>query len=370
LILLFHNSCDDIADFDGKTSNLTEACVEKNVSKIRGWASLEAAKPLAYQEFDLGTLGDEEVEVDVDYCGICHTDLSMINNEWDITQYPLVPGHEVVGRVSALGQRAKGLSIGQRVGIGCAAESCMHCKPCLSGAQNFCETPVGTIMGHHGGFANKVRAHWAWTIPLPENIEPATAGPLLCGGMTVFKPFLDYNILPTARVGVVGIGGLGHMAIQFAARWGCEVTAFTSTPEKAEGVRSLGAHRVIASNDTHAIEAVAESLNLDLLLVTVNVPLDWNTMIGTLGIKGRLHFVGMLMEPFPLTPVALIMGQRQISGSGIGTPTEMATMLDFAARHNIQPRVEQFPMSKVNEALAHLQAGKARYRIVLKQDVA
>ena len=216
------------------------------MSSITGWTATAADQPLTLRTIDAGALGDEEVEVSVDYCGVCHSDLSMVRNEWGNARYPFIPGHEVIGTVSALGTQAKGLRVGQRVGIGWTNGSCMHCQPCLSGDQHLCAQSVATIVGHNGGFADKLRAHWAWTIPLPDGLDLASAGPLLCGGMTVFKPFIEYAIPPTARVGVVGIGGLGHMAVKFAAAWGCEVTAFTSTPAKAEEARGFGAHRVVS----------------------------------------------------------------------------------------------------------------------------
>lgn len=334
------------------------------MSSITGWAASAAGQPLKLATFDVGALGPEEVEVAVDYCGICHSDLSMIGNEWGGSRYPFIPGHEVVGRVAALGAQAKGLSVGQRVGIGWTAESCMHCRQCLSGDQNLCAQSVATIGGHHGGFADRVRAHWAWAIPLPEGIDLASAGPLLCGGITVLKPFLAYGIEPTARVGVVGIGGLGHMAVKFAAAWGCEVTAFTSTTAKAGEARGFGAHHVVASRDSAAIKAIAGSL--DLLLVTVNVPMDWNALLNTLAPKGRMHVVGAVLEPIPVPAFSLIGKQREVSGSPTGSPVDIARMLDFAARHDIRPQVEMFPMGKVNEALQHLADGKARYRIVLE----
>jgi uncharacterized zinc-type alcohol dehydrogenase-like protein len=331
---------------------------------MKGWASQEAGKPLVFGEFDLGPLGAEEVEVAVDYCGICHSDLSMINNEWGMTHFPFVPGHEVVGRVTALGPQAKGLKVGQRVGIGWTADSCMHCHQCLSGHQNLCPEAQPTIGGRHGGFADKVRAHWAWTIPLPEGIDLASAGPLLCGGITVLKPFLAYNISPSARVGIVGIGGLGHMALKFARAWGCDVTAFTSNAAKADEARGFGAQHVVSSRESNAIAAIAGSL--DLLVVTVNVPLDWNALIGTLAPRGRMHVVGVIPEPIPVSVFPLIIGEREISGSPTGSPVDIATLLDFATRHDIRPQVEMFPMSEVNAALKHLEEGKARYRIVLE----
>jgi uncharacterized zinc-type alcohol dehydrogenase-like protein len=279
---------------------------------------------------------------------------------WAVAQ----AGKALERQIFDVGTQAKGLSVGQRVGIGWTARSCMHCRPCLSGEQNLCGELVATIGGHHGGFADTVRAHWAWPVLLPEGIDLASAGPLLCGGITVLKPFLEYDIPPTARVGVVGIGGLGHMAVKFAAAWGCEVTAFTSTAAKADESRGFGAHHVVASRDAEAINAIAGTL--DLLLVTVNVPMDWNALLGTLAPKGRMHVVGAVLEPIPIPAFALIGKQRQVSGSPTGSPVDIARMLAFAARHDIRPQMEMFPMSQVNEALKHLDDGKARYRIVLE----
>lgn len=334
--------------------------------KIRGWAAKAARQKLVPLEYDPGPLAADDVEVAVEHCGLCHSDLSIINNEWGMSRYPVVPGHENVGRVVALGANAKGLKKGQRVGVGWYAGSCMHCRQCLSGDQHLCAESVATIIGHHGGFAERVRAHWAWAVALPEGVDFTSAGPLLCGGITVFNPLARFGVKPTHRVGVVGIGGLGHMAIKFAAAWGCEVTAFTSTAAKKKEATGFGAHHVVSSGDSSAIRAIAGSL--DFLLVTVNASLDWGAMIGTLAPKGRMHVVGAVLEPIPVGAFDLIGAQRSVSGSPTGAPADMATMLDFAARHSIAPQVEHFPMSKVNDALAHLEAGKARYRVVLDAD--
>jgi uncharacterized zinc-type alcohol dehydrogenase-like protein len=234
----------------------------------------------------------------------------------------------------------------------------------MGGNQQLCPQQIPMILGHQGGFANKVRAHWEWVLPLPDTLDPASAGPLLCGGVTVFNPLLLANVKPTDRVGIVGIGGLGHMAVKFANAWGCEVTAFTSTPAKFEEAKNFGAHHAASSTDSVAIQKLAQSL--DFLLVTANVPLDWSALINTLGARSRLHVVGAVLEPIPVAAFSLIMGDRCVSGSAIGSHNTIATMLAFAARHQISPQVEYFPMSKVNEALAHLASGKARYRIVLE----
>jgi uncharacterized zinc-type alcohol dehydrogenase-like protein len=333
------------------------------MTRIKAWAAPAAGKRLEPFEFDPGPLGPDEVEVAVEHCGICHSDLSVIDDEWGGSVYPLVPGHEVVARVAAVGPHSQGLSIGQRVGIGWTAGSCMHCRWCLGGDQHLCAKAQATIVGHHGGFADRVRAHWAWAVPLPDGLDHAAAGPLLCGGITVFNPLPTFGVRPTDRAGVVGIGGLGHLALMFLRAWGCEVTAFTSSPDKGDEARRLGAHHVASSRDPADIKKLAGTL--DLLLVTVNVPLDWDALMGTLAPHGRLHVVGAVLEPIPVRAMDLIGGQRQVSGSPTGSPTDIATMLEFAARHKIAPQVEHFPLSRVNDALDHLRAGKARYRIVL-----
>ncbi|MEP6606123.1 MAG: alcohol dehydrogenase catalytic domain-containing protein, partial [Nitrosospira sp.] len=195
------------------------------MNKINGWASRGAKQKLEPFSYDAGQLGPEEVEIAVEYCGLCHSDLSILNNDWGLSQYPVIPGHEAVGRIVAAGDYVKGLQIGQRVGVGWSVESCMHCHECMTGSHNLCPDVAATIIGHHGGFADRLRAHWAWAIPLPDALDISSAGPLLCGGITVFGPLLTFGVKPTDRVGIVGIGGLGHLAVKFANAWGCEVTA-------------------------------------------------------------------------------------------------------------------------------------------------
>jgi uncharacterized zinc-type alcohol dehydrogenase-like protein len=332
---------------------------------IDAWVAPTAKSKLVRQQVELGPLGAEEVEVQVEHCGLCHSDISVLNNDWGFSQFPAVLGHEIVGRVVEVGPGAKGLKVGQHVGIGWTSQSCMHCHQCMSGNHNLCPESTFTIVGHKGGFASRVRAHWAWTMPLPEQTDAAEAGPLLCGGITVFNPLAMYAT-PTSRVGIIGIGGLGHMAVKFAAAYGCDVTAFTSSESKFDEARGFGAHHVVSSRNSAAIKKLAGTF--DLLIVTVNAPLDWDALIASLAPNGRLHFVGFVLEPIPVGVVSLIMQQRSISGSPIGSPVATETMLDFAARHNITPQTEHFPMSRINEAFERLDAGKARYRIVLDAD--
>ena len=331
----------------------------------KAWVAKAAKQPMVLETVDLGPLGVEDVEVAVEHSGLCHSDLSALNNDWGNSQYPAILGHEVTGRVTAIGPNAKRLKVGQRVGVGWFLGSCMHCHQCMSGSHHLCPQAQATIFGHRGGFASHIRAHWAWVIPLPEKLNFAEAGPLLCGGITVFAP-LAMHAKPTDRVGIIGIGGLGHMAVKFAAAYGCDVTAFTSSESKFDEAKGFGANRVVSSKDSAAIRKLGGSF--DLLISTVNVKLDWDAMIGTLAPNGRLHVVGAVLEPIPVAAFSLILQQRSVSGSPTGSPAAIETMVDFAARHNVVPQTEHFPMSKINEAFARLESGKARYRIVLDAD--
>lgn len=333
------------------------------LATFSGWAATAPKAPLERHSYDPGPLGAEEVEIAVEYCGICHSDQSMIDNEWGNARYPFIPGHEVVGTIVRLGEQARGLALGQRVGIGWYKGSCMHCGSCMEGSHQLCRSVKPTIVGSHGGFADRLRSHWAWAVPLPDGLDPALVGPLFCAGSTVFSPLLEFDIKPTDRVGVVGIGGLGHLALRFLNAWGCEVTAFTSSLNKQDEAKRLGAHKVVASTDSAAMKANAGTL--DFLLVTASADLDWQALIATLRGKGRLHFVGIVPSAIPVHVFNLIPQQKSLSGSPVGSPSTMATMLEFCARHQILPQVEQFPMSQVNAAIDHLRSGKARYRVVL-----
>lgn len=336
------------------------------MSKIRAYAAIEAGQPLQPFEYEPGPLGRDEVEIDVQYCGICHSDLSMIENEWQFSNYPLVAGHEVAGKVAAVGEDVPHLKPGDRVGLGWYSKSCMVCPACVAGDHNFCPNGEATIVGRYGGFADRVRCHWSWAMPLPDKLDSKSAGPLFCGGSTVFNPIVQFDIKPTDRVGVVGIGGLGHLAIQFLSKWGCHVTAFTSSADKAAEAKRFGAREILDSRSDQALESAARSF--DLLLVTANVTLNWQLYLGALRPKGRLHLVGVVLEPLSIPVFSLLPSQLTVSASPLGSPATTSRMLDFCVRHDIAPQIEMYPMSKVNDALAHLKSGQARYRIVLEND--
>lgn len=333
---------------------------------IQAYAAKAAHEPLVPYSFDAGELKNSEVEVEVEYCGLCHSDVSMINNDWGMSSYPVVAGHEVIGKVVRLGSGAKGLKLGQRVGIGWTAGSCGACDSCIGGEQVLCGQQTPTIVGHEGGFANKVRADWQWVIPLPDDLDPESAGPLLCGGVTVFTPLLQNEITALHHVGVIGIGGLGHIAIKLLKAWGCEITAFSSNVEKTAELKAMGADHVVNSRDAEALKA--QQGKFDLILSTVNVTLEWSAYLQALAPKGTMHLVGIPLEPIQVPAVSLISGAKSVTGSPTGSPATLRALLKFAARKNIAPQIEVFPMSKINDALAHLESGKARYRVVLKAD--
>lgn len=331
---------------------------------FHGWAAKEKGAKLEEFEFDPGPMRPDQVQIKVESCGICHSDISVIDNEWGNAEYPFVPGHEIIGTVEKVGDHAKGLSVGDKVGLGWFAGSCLHCQPCLSGRHQLCGESESTIIGRNGGFADRVRGNWEWVFKLPEKLDHAKSGPLFCGGATVFSPIAEFGVKPTDRVGVIGIGGLGHLAIQFLNAWGCEVTAFTSSESKTAEAKKLGAHHVVDSTKKEEIEKLEGSL--DMIINTANVPLDWDSFIKTLRPDGRLHFVGAVLEPVPVAAFSLISGRKSVSGSPLASPATIRDMLEFCARHDIAPVTETFAMKDVNEALDHVRAGKARHRVILK----
>lgn len=332
--------------------------------KVKAFAAQGVGQALEPFEYQLPELGHEEVDIQVHYCGLCYSDVSMLDNHWRMTQFPFVPGHEVVGEVIGVGSAVKNLKEGDLVGLGWFSESCMHCNQCIGGDQHLCGDKKQTIVGRHGGFADKVRSHWSWAIPLPEGINMSKAGPLLCGGATVFNPIANAGVKPTDRVGVIGIGGLGHLAIKFLNKWGCEVVAFSSNPAKKEQILEMGATKVINSRDPKELKSIRGTL--DFILNTTDASLDWHSYINTLAPKGKLHHVGMVKEPMSISAFPLVGGEKTISGSPVGSIGLTKTMLDFCIRHDIYPIVEEFELSDVNDAIQHLKDGKARYRVVLK----
>lgn len=303
-------------------------------------------------DFELPELPETHIEIEVESCGICHSDLSMRDNEWQMTQYPFVGGHEVIGRVVAIGEQAQAHAVGERVGVGWLASSCMSCLQCLGGDHNLCARAEGTITHQFGGFADRVRCHWAWAAPIPGSLPADKCGPLLCGGVTVFNPLIQHDLSPTAKVGVVGIGGLGHMALQFLSAWGCEVTAISRSRSKEATARQHGAHEFLATVEDPELETV--SGKFDMILNTTNAMLPWDAYVAALAPRGVLHTVGagpkVEAAIFPM-----LLGQKSLSASPLGSITTTARMFEFCARQQIVPDIEVFAMKDINDAFKRVE---------------
>ena len=329
---------------------------------IHCYAALSAKQALQKFEYDPKPLGPKDVEIQITHCGICHSDIHLIDNDWQRSVYPLVPGHEIIGVINAVGSEVKDLQKGQRVGVGWLANSCGQCEWCSNGQENLCAKKQATCVGNHGGFAEAIRVNSHFALPIPDALTSETAAPLLCGGITVYSP-LRRHVTANTRVGIVGVGGLGHMALQFAHALGAEVTAFSSTPEKMLETRLFGADHFVASNDKNALQVVANSL--DFILITATANLDWMDYINVLRPNGNLCFVSGLTTAVTVPIMALIGNRKTVSGSNTGGCPEIAEMLEFAAQHKIAAQTEVLPMEQVNAALDKVRANRARYRMVL-----
>jgi uncharacterized zinc-type alcohol dehydrogenase-like protein len=333
------------------------------MAQILGLAAHAAGAELLPYRYDPGALGPQEVEIAVTHCGICHSDLHLISNDWGISHYPFIPGHEIVGTVAALGTEVQSLKLGQRVGLGWQSNSCGQCEWCTRGMENLCPQSEGTCVHRNGGYADAVRANARFVIPIPDKLKSEHAAPLLCGGITVYNPLRTHGVNPSSRVGVIGIGGLGHMAIQFARTFGAEVTAFSTSSNKEEEARALGAHHFVNSRESKALKEVAGTQ--DLILSTINADQDWGVYIQALRPTGTLCFVGVPPSAVSVHAFPLIAGMRSIDGNPTGSPHRIREMLDVAARHGVKAQIEAFPMAKANEAIEKVKKNKVRYRAVL-----
>jgi uncharacterized zinc-type alcohol dehydrogenase-like protein len=333
--------------------------------KIKGYAALAEKNPLERFTYDPERLGSWDVEVAIEHCGLCHSDIHLIDNDWGISAYPLVPGHEIVGTVTALGAEVDHLVKGQRVGVGWQRSSCLKCDYCLRGDEHLCAENQATCVGHYGGFAEAIRLDSRFVFSIPEGLASEKTAPLFCGGITVYSPLRHYDVQPNMRVGVIGIGGLGHLAIQFARAFGCEVTAFSSTPEKKDEAVELGAHHFVCTREGSAVEKVKNSL--DFILSAVSADVDWATYLDILRPDGKLCIVGVPKSPITVPHFPLLIGRKVICGSVIGGRSTIRQMLEFAARHGIGAKTEVLPMDEVNRAIDKVRRNKARYRMVLKK---
>ena len=335
-------------------------------SSIDAYAAMgagQALQPFRYSPKDLGPL---EVEIAVTHCGICHSDLHLIDNDWGVSAYPLVPGHEIVGTVARVGDEVAGLRKGQRVGVGWLAGACTSCEQCRGGRENLCRQTKPTCVGRHGGYATRVIVDARFAAPIPDSLPSEYAAPLLCAGITVFASLSRHSLKPGSRVGVVGIGGLGHLAIQYAHAMACAVTAFSGTAAKEHDARRLGADRFVLTSGRGALSAAAGTC--DFILTTVPVDLPWADYMNVLKPDGKLCIVGASPGQVQVSAFALIDGQKSIGGSAVGANAEICEMLAFSAAHDIKPMIELFAMNDVNLALDRVRRNDIRYRAVLVKE--
>ncbi|MCY1140838.1 NAD(P)-dependent alcohol dehydrogenase [Actinoplanes sp. Pm04-4] len=332
--------------------------------KVRAFAAHEAGAVLQPFQYEAGPLGRLEVDVRVTHCGVCHSDLGLIDDEFGQARYPVVAGHEAVGVVEAVGADVDpaDLPVGTRVGVGAIAGSCFRCEWCLRGQHQFCPERDDTVLrGSRGGFAEYVRASdWRHVYPIPDAIGSAEAAPMLCAGTTVFAQLVRHKLSPTDRVAVVGVGGLGHLALQFAAAWGCHVTAISSSRAKEDDASRFGAAEVIVGGafDGHEQE-------FDFILSTVSADLPWDEYLGLLKPAGVLSVVGVPPGKIEVGAMALLPQAKTLVGGVPGSVDDTRMMLAFAARHGVRPVVETFAMAESAAALDRVRKGSARYRVVL-----
>lgn len=330
--------------------------------KINAWAAESKGAAMTPFSFDVEAPADHHCIIEVKACGICHSDIHMIDNDWALSKYPLVPGHEVVGEVVEVSSSVSHLKVGDRVGVGWQGAACMECPACRRGDENLCKDSKGLIVEDRGGFADHLTVDSRFAFRLPDGIDTSVAGPLLCGGVTVFSALRHAGMTSGKRVGVIGVGGLGHMAVQFARKLGNHVTAFTTSDDKAEFASELGAHEAVLVPKGEAPKPL--SYGLDVLLNTVALELDWAAYIGLLAGDGTITFVAAppsITVPF----FPLLTQRRRVMGSPIGGRSIMGEMLDVADTHGVAPIVEVFPMAKINEALQKVRDNTVRYRAVL-----
>jgi len=333
------------------------------MSEIHGFGVHAAGAQLLAYKYDPGALGANEVEIKISHCGVCHSDVHLIDNDWGISKYPFIPGHEIVGTIVAVGSAVRDRTMGERVGVGWQANSCGICEWCRRGEEQLCAKAQPTCVGRNGGFAEKVRVNSRFAVAIPAGLESESAAPLLCAGITVYSPLRNYGVRPPSRVGVIGIGGLGHLGIQFAKAFGAEVTAFSTSKDKEEEAQKLGAHNFVNTRDTGALKKVAGSF--DLLLSTVSVDQDWQGYVGALRPKGTLCILGASPTAMQIQGSSLISLDKAVSGSSTGSPRDIAEMLDVAARHGVKAVTEKFAMAKANDAVAKVKKNQVRYRAVL-----
>lgn len=340
--------------------------------KVLGYAAKTPSAPLAPFTFDRREPRPDDIVIEILYCGVCHSDLHQARNDWGFSEYPIVPGHEVIGRVVSVGDSVTKFKAGDLAGIGCMVDSCRECNPCQQGLEQYCEEGnVQTYNGHdrhdhqptYGGYSQTIIASEAFVLHIPQGIDLKGAAPLLCAGITTWSPLRHWNIGKGSKVAVVGLGGLGHMAIKLAHGLGAEVTLFTRSPGKEADARRLGADHIVYSTDADQMQSVANQF--DLIIDTVPYVHDINPYMSTLTLDGTLVFVGFLGDNPPVSTLPLILGRKSVAGSCIGGIAETQEMLDFCGEHGITADVEVIKMDEINDAFERMLKSDVKYRFVI-----
>jgi alcohol dehydrogenase (NADP+) len=340
---------------------------------VKAFGAYAGDKPLEPMDISRRLVGPHDVGIEIAFCGVCHSDIHQVRSEWAGTLYPCVPGHEIVGRVSAVGAHVTSHKVGDLVGVGCIVDSCRRCDDCGDGLENYCDHMVGTYNGPTpdapghtlGGYSQQIVVHERYVLRISHPEEQlAAVAPLLCAGITTYSPLRHWNVGPGHKVGVVGIGGLGHMGIKLANAMGAHVVAFTTSESKREAARALGAHEVVVSRNVDEMAAHAKSL--DFILNTVAVPHDLDAFFALLKRDGTMTLVGAPATPHPSPEVfSLIMKRRSLAGSMIGGIPETQEMLDFCAEHGIVADIELIRADGINEAYERMLKGDVKYRFVI-----
>ena len=342
--------------------------------QAHGYAAHSATSPLKPFDFQRREPGPRDVQMEILYCGVCHSDLHTARNEWQNTTYPVVPGHEIIGRVTAVGKDVKNFKAGQLAGVGCMVGSCRTCASCKAGLEQYCEGPTGftgtynsedKISGGmtYGGYSNAIVVDEYFVLRVPENLPITGVAPLLCAGITTYSPLRHWGVTKGKKVGVVGLGGLGHMAVKLGHAFGAHVALFTTSPHKAQDAKRLGADEVIPSRDANEM---AKRLNqFDFIIDTVSAPHDVNPYLLCVKRDGVMVLVGAPEKPPEIVPFNVVMARRSFAGSLIGGIPETQEMLDFCGKHGITCDVEVIPIQKINEAYERMLKSDVKYRFVI-----
>ena len=340
--------------------------------KTHGYATHSANSPLVPFNFERREPGSKDIQIEILYCGVCHSDIHQVRNEWGNSTFPMVPGHEIIGKVTAIGHQVTGFSIGQTVGVGCLVDSCRVCPECQENLEQYCNAPTFTynspdnISGGstYGGYSSKIVVDQHFVLHISDKLDPAAAAPLLCAGITTYSPLKHWQVGEGDKVGIVGLGGLGHMGVKFARAMGAHVVLFTTSANKVDDAIRLGAHEVVISKDTEAMQK--HRLSFDFILNTVAAAHILDSFTELLKRDGTLCLVGVPDHPHPSPSIGnLIFKRRQIAGSLIGGLKETQEMLDFCAEHNIVSDIEIIPIQQINEAYERMLKSDVKYRFVI-----